>query len=150
VEPQVRAIFDALKADADVTYVNSTINFNPEQSARTQRVRLPRQSLAEQQANCIDGVLLFASLLEAASLNPALVIIPGHALVAWETGKQSGQWQYLETTKLSEGTFDEACALGKQKAATFEALATKSNSPMSFVRWSLRDLRTAYGITPLE
>jgi len=150
VEPQVRAIFDALKADADVTYVNSTINFNPEQSARTQRVRLPRQSLAEQQANCIDGVLLFASLLEAASLNPALVIIPGHALVAWETGKQSGQWHYLETTKLSEGTFDEACALGKQKAATFEALATKSNSPMSFMRWSLRDLRTKHGITPLE
>ena len=45
VEPQVRAIFEALKIDADVTYVNSTINFNPEQSARTQRVRLPRQSL---------------------------------------------------------------------------------------------------------
>lgn len=150
VEPQVRAIFDALKADANITYVNSTINFNPEQSARTQRVRLPRQSLAEQQANCIDGVLLFASLLEAASLNPALIIIPGHALVGWESAKQSGQWDYLETTKLGEGTFDEACALGRQKAATFERLATTTNNPMAFVRWSLRNLRTEYNVTPLE
>jgi len=150
VEPQVRAIFEALKVDADVTYVNSTINFNPEQSARTQRVRLPRQSLQERQANCIDGVLLFASLLEAASLNPALVIIPGHALVAWETDKQSGYWEYLETTKIPDGSFEEAHALGKQKAATFEALMAKTNNPMSFIRWSLRELRTAHGITPLE
>lgn len=150
VEPQVRAIFEALQADANITYVNSTINFNPEQSARTQRVRLPRQSLSEQQANCIDGVLLFASLLEAASLNPALVIIPGHALVGWETDKQSGQWDYLETTKVGEGSFEEACALGRQTAATFERLATKSSNSLAFTRWPLRNLRTEYGVTPLE
>jgi len=150
VEPQVRAIFDALQTDAAVIYVNSTVNFNPEQSARTQRVRLPRQSLAEQQANCIDGTLLFASLLEAASLNPALVIVPGHALVAWETGKQTDQWAYLETTKIGESNFDEACVLGEQKATTFAALAAKTNNAQSFIRWSLRELRTQYSITPLE
>jgi hypothetical protein len=146
VETQVRAIYEALKADAGITYVNSTVNFNPEQSARTQRVRLPRQSLEEQQANCIDGTLLFASLLEAASLNPALVIVPGHALVAWETNKQSGQWDYLETTIVGESTFDEARVLGKQKADTFERL----QNPRSFIRWPLRDLRAEHGITPLE
>lgn len=146
VEAQVRAIFEALKADADVTYVNSTINFNPEQSARTQRVRLPRQCLEEQQANCIDGTLLFASLLEAASLNPALVIIPGHVLVAWETNKGSGQWEYLETTKIGDSSFEDARTLGKQKAETYERL----QNPRSFIRWSVRDLRTEHGITPLE
>lgn len=150
VETQVRAIYDALQKDANITYVNSTVNFNPEQSARTQRVRLPRQSLEEQQANCIDGALLFASLLEAASLNPALVLIPGHAFVAWETAKQSGQWEYLETTKLCDGTFEEAHTLGVQKATTFAALAEKTQNPMAFVRWSLRKLRTQYNITPLE
>ena len=147
VETQVRAIFDALQADGGITYVNSTVNFNPDQSARTQRVRLPRQSLAEQQANCIDGVLLFASLLEAASLSPALVIIPGHALVAWETGKNSGQWEYLETTKIGLAPFEEALSLGKQQATTFEGLA---NAEQSFMRWPIRELRTKYGITPLE
>jgi hypothetical protein len=146
VEAQVRAIFEALKADADVTYVNSTVNFNPEQSARTQRVRLPRQSLQERQANCIDGALLFASLLEAVSLNPALVIVPGHVLVGWETSKGNNQWAYLETTKIGDGSFEDACTLGKQKATTYERL----QNPRSFIRWSVRDLRTEHGITPLE
>jgi len=146
VETQVRAIYEALKEDANITYVNSTINFNPEQSARTQRVRLPRQSLEEEQANCIDGTLLFASLLEATSLNPALVIIPGHVLVGWETNKGSGQWEYLETTKIGDSDFDTARRLGSQKAETFERL----QNPRSFIRWSLRGLRTEYGITPLE
>lgn len=142
---QVRAIFDALQA-AQLTYVNSTVTFNPEESARSQRVRLPRESLVEQQANCIDGTLLFASLLEAASLNPALVIIPRHALVAWETAKQSDQWSYLETTKIADGSFDDALTLGEQKAQTYRALQT----PLSFRQWSLRDLRTRHAITPLE
>lgn len=145
VETQVHAIYDALQA-AQLTYVNSTVTFNPEESARSQRVRLPRESLTEQQANCIDGTLLFASLLEAISLNPALVIIPRHALVAWETGKQSGQWRYLETTKLAGGAFADALALGEKKAQTYRAL----QDPLSFRQWSLRDLRTVYRITPLE
>jgi len=147
VEAQVRAIYTALQADAGITYVNSTVNFNPDQSARSQRVRLPRQSLAEQQANCIDGVLLFASLLEAASLSPALVIIPGHALVAWETGKKSGHWEYIETTKIGKASFDEARTLGQEQAAAFAGLPSASQS---FIRWPLRELRTVYGITPLE
>jgi hypothetical protein len=142
---QVRAIFEALQA-AELTYVNSTVTFNPEESARSQRVRLPRECLAEKQANCVDGALLFASLLEAASLNPALVIIPRHAFVAWETDKQSDQWCYLETTQLAGGTFESACELGAKKAATYQALQT----PLSFSQWSLRDLRTTYQITPLE
>ena len=102
IEPQVEAIFAALKAEGQITYVNSVIAFNPEQSARSQRVRLPRECLAEQQANCIDGTVLFASLLEAASLNPALVIVPGHALVGWQADptNQPQLWNYLETTMI--------------------------------------------------
>ncbi|HRW04717.1 MAG TPA: hypothetical protein P5121_06470 [Caldilineaceae bacterium] len=142
---QVRAIFDALQA-VQLTYVNSTVTFNPEESARSQRVRLPSESLAEKQANCIDGTLLFASLLEAASLNPALVIIPRHAFVAWETDKKSGQWHYLETTQIATGSFEDALSLGEQKAQTYRALQT----PLSFSQWSLRDLRTVHRITPLE
>lgn len=152
VEPQVRAIFEALRQEAKVTYVNSTITFNPEQGARSQRVRLPRQSLDEQQANCIDGTLLFASLLEAASLNPALVIIPGHAFVGWSLDKQGNHWDYLETTAIGDPAvdFDTARQLGRQKAVTFEKLAAARNDPLSFRRWSLRNLRTELGITPLE
>lgn len=145
---QAQAIFDALKLDADITYVNSLIAFNPEESARGQRVRLPRESLEEHQANCMDGTLLFASLLEAATLNPAIVIIPGHAFVGWETGQNSGTWEYLETTMIGTNSFEEARAIGRQKASFWEQRAAAK--PDLFRRWSLRELRTVYGVTPLE
>jgi len=149
VTAQARAIFDALKAEADITYVNSLIAFNPDESARGQRVRLPRESLAERQANCIDGTLLFASLLEAASLHPAIVVVPGHAFVAWERSADSGRWAYLETTMIGTNTFAEAQEIGGRKAEFWEKQAAEGDAG-KFRRWSLKELRTAYGITPLE
>lgn len=156
VNPQVEALYNALQKETQITYINSTINFNPDAGARSQRVRLPRQTLTEKAANCIDGVLLFASLLEAISLNPAIVIIPGHALLGWETGYHSEQWQYLETTCLSDGkTFAEACASGNDWVAQYEPQQQVANAAghpedLWFRRWSLRDLRTTYSITPME
>ncbi|GIK75363.1 MAG: hypothetical protein BroJett021_43510 [Chloroflexota bacterium] len=147
---QARAIFDALKQQAGITYVNSLIAFNPDESARGQRVRLPRETLEEQQANCIDGTLLFASLLEAISINPALVIVPGHAFVGWETGANSGEWDYLETTMIGSNEFEDARKIGQQKATFWEKQAAAPNKAHVFRRWSLRDLRTIYRITPLE
>ena len=148
---QARAIFDALKGDADITYVNSLITFNPDESARGQRVRLPRESLEEKQANCIDGTLLFASLLEAVSLNPAIIIIPGHAFVGWEKTQNSGTWDYLETTMIGTNNFDDACKIGQQRATFWEKRQVDAPGKEGlFRRWSLRELRTTYGITPLE
>lgn len=149
VTAQARAIFDALKEDADITYVNSLIAFNPDESARGQRVRLPRESLAERQANCIDGTLLFASLLEAASLHPAIVVVPGHAFVAWERSADSGRWAYLETTMIGTNTFAEAQEIGGRKAEFWEKQAADGDAN-KFRRWPLKELRTAYDITPLE
>jgi len=129
VEPQIRAIFDALKADADVTYVNSVIDFNPDQGSATQRVRLPRESLEDSLANCIDGTVLFASLVEGISLSPAIVVVPGHAFLAWETWRDqngySNEWKYLETTMIGSSTFEEACASGERTAREYKALAER-------------------------
>lgn len=150
VPSQVSAIYAALKEDASITYVNSVVAFHPEEGTRSQRVRLPRQCLEEQQANCIDGVLLFASLLEAASLNPALVIVPGHALVGWQRSPDVDEWNYLETTMIGTNAFEEAADIGRRKAAIWSKQAETANDPRLFLRWSLSDLRTRYAITPLE
>lgn len=143
VTPQVKALFEALKAEAGITYVNSVIDFNPDQGFASQRVRLPRESLADGQANCIDGTVLMASLLEGISINPAVVIVPGHAFLAWETWRNSDKWRFLETTMIGSHTFEEACASGEQTAARYRAQERLK-------MWSLRDLRTQQGITPME
>ena len=146
VTAQVRAIYEAL-AESRVAYVNSIIDFTPEVGMNNQRVRLPRESLTDQSANCIDGAVLFASLLEAISLNPALVIVPGHAFLGWETGRNSNEWKYLETTMVSTHSFDEACTQAELTAAAWKASAGPNQAMLTL--WSMRELR-AQNITPLE
>ena len=156
VRPQVEALYNALQQKAGILYVNSIINFNLDESASSQRVRLPRETLKDKLANCIDGVLLFASLLEAISLNPAIVLIPGHALLAWETGEGNNRWEYLETTMLGDDkTFDEACEHASGMAELSEkqqeaATQAGRGEELWFRRLSLHELRTKRRITPME
>ena len=142
-EPQVKALFDALKTKADITYVNSVIDFNPNQGFASQRTRLPRESLADHQANCIDGTVLFASLLEGISMNPAICIVPGHAFLAWETWRDSGDWKFVETTMIGSHTYERAAASAAQTASRYA-------NQKKLIMWPLAELRTKYGITPME
>lgn len=141
VEPQVKAIYDALQKDAQISYVNSLVDFTPGVGASAQRVRLPSETLRDQQANCVDGAVLFASLLEAISLSPALVILPGHALVAWETSPRVGDWKHLDTTLLKNAAFQTA-----QDAAQAQVQAYAGE----LTRLPLRQLRADMGIYPME
>jgi hypothetical protein len=143
VTRQVGALFQVLK-DVKIKYVNSVIDFGAPPGQATQRTRLPRQSLDHRAANCIDGTVLFASLLEGASLSPGLVIVPGHALVAWETSDGSDEWRYLETTLVGgDSDFAAACQSGQRKYD----LACKV-SPDRVVMHRVSDLR-ARGIWPM-
>jgi hypothetical protein len=143
VTPQIKALFDALKQEGDITYVNSLVDFSPDQGFAGQRVRLPRESLADHQANCIDGTVLFASLVEAISMSPAIVLVPGHAFLAWETWRDSGEWKYLETTMTGSNAFEEACASAEETAAHY-----KKRKKLTL--WSLKELRAAHGVMPME
>lgn len=149
VEAQVRAIFEALKAEG-IVYVNSILTFGAGKGEYMQRVRLPRESLATKSANCVDGTVLMASLLEAASLNPALVFVPGHAFVAWETQDGNGQWDYLETTMISTHDFEAAQRSGRAQAQHWEQEARTRRDPNYFLRLALPQLRAIEGITPME
>jgi hypothetical protein len=140
---QIKAIFDALKKEAGITYVNSVICFNPNHEMMSQRIRLPRESLTDKEANCIDGTVLYASLLEAISMNPAIVMVPGHAFIGWETWENSNDWEFLETTMTGTHTFEEACASGKKTAKRYN----KTNKLKFF---SIKSLRANKGITPME
>lgn len=148
VEPQVRAVFETLKAHP-IRYVNSVIDFTPDSATvSNQRVRRPSETLVSKTANCIDGTVLFASLLEAMSLHPAIVVITGHAFLAWETWPSSNEWVYLNTVDLPR-TFEEARDRGALLAKNAEAEAKKQKRPTLFQLHKLRDLR-AKNIMPLE
>jgi hypothetical protein len=140
VHGQVAAIFSALKA-REVTYVNSIVAFNLAGDAFVQRIRLPRESLEMRSANCIDGVVLMASALEAASLNPAIVLVPGHAFLAYELGPDTGTWDFIETTMIGSASFEEARDVGRRTAQTMAASRKILPIPA---------LRSENGIFPME
>jgi hypothetical protein len=143
VGPQVAALYQALR-EAGVVYVNSVIDYGSGSGQTTQRTRLPREALALKSANCIDGAVLFASLLEGASLSAALLLVPGHALAGWEAGDSSGDWQFLETTMVGTHDFEAACRSGQRQ---YEQ--ARDYHPESRRLHPLADLR-ARDIWPME
>ena len=142
-------MYNAVRSEVSVGYVNTSLAFAPGDTTAVQRVRLPREVLSSGAANCIDGVVLLASLLEACSLSPAIVTVPGHAFLGWETWKGSNEWKYLETTMLGTQEFDVAVERGDAEAAALEQAAADRDDPSMFRRWPLRQLRDDLGIVPM-
>jgi hypothetical protein len=149
VRTQVRCIFEALKA-RDLTYINSLVSLGAASGAQMQRVRLPREALEYRSANCIDGTVLMASVLEFASLNPGLVLVPGHAFLAWQPSREAGDWDFLETTLIGSGDFEAANRRGRILAEHYRAIAQQTGRADEFYLLPLAEARTKYGILPME
>jgi hypothetical protein len=145
---QVRALFETLKAEG-LAYIDSVIDFGAGPGQVTQRTRLPRESLRHRSANCIDGTVLMASLLEAASLHPAIVLVPGHAFLAWETWEGTDEWEYLETTMIATDDFEAARQRGRKLFERFSAEDLPTDEGPLLRVLKLNDLR-AQGIWPME
>jgi hypothetical protein len=149
----VRAIYDALKA-AEITYVNTVGAFGSVEGQFIQRVRLPSESLASRSANCIDGTVLMASLLEATGIAAAIVLVPGHAYLGWlaqrpEAGAEGEEdpeniaaWSFAETTLIGKAPFERACEVARANAIDFQARGQLKILPIA----RLRD----QGVTPME
>ncbi len=72
-----------------------------------QRVRTVEDALEAAQINCVDGSVLFASLLKAININPILVRIPGHMFVGYYTDKSHKEINFLETTIIGDVNLDD-------------------------------------------
>ncbi|MCM1107488.1 MAG: hypothetical protein NC388_00365 [Clostridium sp.] len=68
----------------------------------SQRVRTFDDALKSSQINCVDGSVLFASLLRAINIDPVLVRIPGHMFVGYYTDSSHRDITFLETTMIGD------------------------------------------------
>ncbi|MEY2561893.1 MAG: hypothetical protein QOH88_86 [Verrucomicrobiota bacterium] len=99
VVKQVFAIWSALQKRG-IKYSSTTTTPGGSQLVNSQYVRFIDQSLTNTQANCVDGSVLFASILRKVSINPFLVTIPGHMYVGFYLDPDKTQFIGLETTAL--------------------------------------------------
>jgi hypothetical protein len=66
----------------------------------SQRVRSLADTWNDRSANCVDGSVLIASVLQRIGLRSFLVLVPGHAFVGFYTDADAQHADYVETTLL--------------------------------------------------
>jgi hypothetical protein len=96
---QVFALWDALTA-RDVRYSDITTTAGESEAVYCQHVRLLDETVNNAQANCADGSVLFASLLRKIGIESYLVMVPGHAYLAFALDEKGEKLAGLETTML--------------------------------------------------
>ncbi len=97
---QVKALYTALQ-NRDIHYINNVFSITG-----SQQVKFPNQTLKTNGANCVDGTVLFATLIKELSMEPIIVLIPGHSFIGWKEWESSDttNWSYVETTMTWDDT----------------------------------------------
>lgn len=106
VDKQVYALWNVLQkrkfrySSVSNTSLSSNVVYS-------QRVRTFDDALESSQINCVDGTVLFASLLRAINIEPILVRTPGHMFVGYYTDSSHKEKHFLETTMIGDVDLDD-------------------------------------------
>jgi hypothetical protein len=119
---QVFAVWSALQKRG-IQYSSTTTTPGGSETVMSQYIRFVDQSLTNTQANCVDGSVLFASILRKISIEPFLVTVPGHMYVGFYLGAGKSQFVGLETTVI--GLADVADEKKPGEPAALTALRDK-------------------------
>jgi hypothetical protein len=103
---QARAIYNAIKRSG-LSYVKSSTTFGNNLNV-TQRVRMPKESLNQSSANCIDASVMFASLFENLGMDPVVVLVPGHAYVGVRVARGSQRYLFIDVALTGRATYESA------------------------------------------
>lgn len=157
---QVFAIWYALQKRG-IRYSSITRTGNATGDVLAQHVRFLDESWQNNQANCVDGSVLMASILRKIDLNPSLVLVPGHMLLGFELSP-GGERAYLETTRLDsitrgkDGKLDENASFKSFTDATRRGYATHQAAAANFgdvgkPEYQIIDIGTAreLGVVPI-
>jgi hypothetical protein len=139
VRMQVFAIWNALQ-HRDVRFSSITRPSAFSEEIQSQSVRFAYQSAGKGEANCVDGSVLFASVLYKIGISPVLVMKPGHMFIGYYLDRDTNaishshrdKLAFLETTMLDSGPRpdnqpfdDKQAALSSKSYQEFVAASTK-------------------------
>jgi hypothetical protein len=99
IQRQVLAIWHALTAHG-IRYSGADPALERGPHVFSQRVRFLRETWSDASANCVDGSVLIASVLQRIGLRTFIVLVPGHAFVGFYSDPDAQRAAYLETTLL--------------------------------------------------
>lgn len=139
---QVAAIWRVLH-DRGFQYSSITATAASSSKMASQAVRTFDNALKTQQANCVDGTVVFASILRKIGISPLMVLVPGHCFLGYYTDKTKKNVAFLETTLLSNSDYlNKAKTPAEKKQAYMDQFNLALASGMAtYKKQSLKDVR---------
>ena len=119
---EAKAIYTALQ-EAGLSYVKSSLTLGGHEEY-SERVRMPRASLHDSSANCIDAAVMYASLFENLGMDPKVIIIPGHAYVGVRVAEGSSRFLLIDAALTGRAKFEAAVASAERGMAGHKPSAT--------------------------
>ena len=135
---EARAIFNTLQR-MGLSYVKSSVTLGDHKGV-SERVRMPRVSLAQSSANCIDAVVMYASLFENLGMDASIVVVPGHAYAGVRVAEGSPKFLLIDVALTGRSTFEAAVASAQNGIA--------SHPPSTVTQVMVEKARSA-GIYPM-
>src|SRR5579859_726311 len=100
---QVDAIYEALRLDYDIQYVQASIPYSASttDTAPTQEIKLPGEVLQQRSGMCVELTTLMASAVERIGLHAVIVIIPGHAFLGVAVIEDNRHIEYWDAVDMN-------------------------------------------------
>lgn len=104
VAAQVDAIFDALRIDYQIQYVETSVPYAGPADSRvgTQAIKLPSEVLQQHSGMGVELTVLLASAVENSGLHAEIVIIPGHAFLGVAVASDDLHFQYWDAMLMND------------------------------------------------
>ena len=135
---EARAIFMALQR-MGLSYVKSSATLGDHKGV-SERVRMPRISLTQSSANCIDAAVMYASLFENLGMDASIVLVPGHAYAGVRVAEGSPKFLLIDVALTGRSTFDAAVASAQ--------IGIASHAPSTITQVMVEKARSS-GIYPM-
>jgi hypothetical protein len=135
---EAKAIFTVLQR-MGLSYVKSSATLGDHRGV-SERVRMPRISLSQASANCIDAAVMYASLFENLGMDASIVIVPGHAYAGVRVAEGSPRFLLIDVALTGRSTFEAAVASAQNGMA--------NHAPAAITRVMVGKARSS-GIYPM-
>lgn len=116
---QVYSIWSVLQKRG-VRYSDISTTAAASQVVASQHVRMFEETVSAQQANCVDGTVAIAAILRKIGIEPYLVTLPGHMLLAFDLDPEGNRTVGLETTMMGD---PDAAAPGRNSLVPRELVS---------------------------
>jgi hypothetical protein len=104
VTDQVNAIYDALRLDYHIQYVQSAVPYSASEGGSNtglEDIKLPTEVLQQRSGMCVELTTLMAAAVESIGLHAEIVVIPGHAFLGVALNENNTQFSYWDTVDVN-------------------------------------------------